>query len=521
VRSGELVLRPPASASAGWAATVAQRARTARVGGAGAWQWLGLLGAGVCVGLFAVAAVALPQRWSVLAIAAAVAALLAVLVGSLERVLLGAAVLDLALPIGHHFGWQEAQAQLGALGGLDVSVTTIAIIGLYGLWIARAVVHRDQGLPKPLWSRPLALYLGLAMLSLTVATDRSLSAFELVMLVQTFLLYVYVATWVRTRKDVQFLIAALLAALLFEGLLTIALHHSGRNLDLGGAVSTRIDTGTLGGAQQSRVGGTVGSPNTEAAFLTLLLAPALAVFLTRLPARFKYLAGAAFVAGAIALLFTLSRGGWVAFAISLTTVLLVAAAKGWVSTWKLAGIAVALVILVFPFRTMVVERITGNDNNSASGRVQLIYMANQIIHHSPLLGIGANNYAAVLPQYLTPAFSRAWIYTVHNKYLLIWAENGVFALAAFVAFLLATIGKGLRSVRRSDDLLAPLALGLSAAVLGQCFHMFFDVFHSRQQVQSLWLVAALIAAIDGILRRERGRAAARAPSESTGAFFRP
>jgi len=43
--------------------------------------------------------------------------------------------------------------------------------------------------------------------------------------------------------------------------------------------------------------------------------------------------------------------------------------------------------------------------------------------------------------------------------------------------------------------LAPLALGFTAAILGHMAHMMFDTFHSRPNVQSLWLDAAMIGAL--------------------------
>jgi hypothetical protein len=47
-------------------------------------------------------------------------------------------------------------------------------------------------------------------------------------------------------------------------------------------------------------------------------------------------------------------------------------------------------------------------------------------------------------------------------------------------------------------LLAPLALGFTAGLIGQTVHMNADIFQSRPQVQLLWLVAALLVAMESV-----------------------
>jgi O-antigen ligase len=86
--------------------------------------------------------------------------------------------------------------------------------------------------------------------------------------------------------------------------------------------------------------------------------------------------------------------------------------------------------------------------------------------------------------------------------LLEWVETGFIGLAAFLLFLLTTIRLGWRAWQKYDRLLSPIALALILAIGGQMVHMLVDVFSSRPQVQSLWLCAALVAAIARIKEGE-------------------
>jgi len=155
---------------------------------------------------------------------------------------------------------------------------------------------------------------------------------------------------------------------------------------------------------------------------------------------------------------------------------------------------VGLLFLVLLFQDTIAARLVGSEGSSAETRLQMMRLAMKIIKDHPLLGVGANNFAVMIPHYATPEFT-GWLHTVHNKYLLVWAEAGLGALVAFLLFLLTTVRHGWRSWKLDDPLLSPLALGFIAGIVGQMSHMFLDLFHGRPQVQGLWLVAGLIVAI--------------------------
>jgi O-antigen ligase len=135
--------------------------------------------------------------------------------------------------------------------------------------------------------------------------------------------------------------------------------------------------------------------------------------------------------------------------------------------------------------------------------VPLTIVAGRVIQDHPFTGVGANNFALVQRQYWTSEFVGEWFFVAHNKYLLVLAETGPGALLSFVVFLLATLRRGWRVWQRDDPYLAPLALCFTAVVVGHMEHMALDVFHSRPQVQTLWLISALILAMSHIPTESR------------------
>jgi O-antigen ligase len=399
-------------------------------------------------------------------------------------------LLDIPLQLDIHLAYRSDLADIGAFGGINLSITTFALAVLYALWFYERLTQPSH-MPWPVVLRtsfPLLGYLAVNVLSMLFAQDVQLSMFALLLLGQTFCLYAYIVGTVRTRQDLLFIMTMLLIGLILESLLMIALRGIGHSVETG-VILARID-GT-------RVGGTVGGPNTAAGYLSLLLAPALALLMTRLGRFYKGLATLAFVLGTIALLLTLSRGGWLAYGLSLLLLYGFAWRRGWASlTIPVVMVMVALALVVF-FNEALVSRLS-NDDGSAYSRLPLLQIAYRMIADHPILGVGLNNFAVVMPQYANLEFAGYWLYVVHNKYLITWGETGLLGLLTFLWFLFTTLRRGWQGWLYTDRLLSPLALGFSAAILGQMGHMHFDTFQTRPAIQLLWVSAAFLTALHHI-----------------------
>jgi putative inorganic carbon (HCO3(-)) transporter len=345
-------------------------------------------------------------------------------------------------------------------------------------------------------SVPGALYVLFAGLSVLVARDKTLAAFELALIVQLFLIHLYILGTVRTRDDVLYIVTLILIGLFAESLIIFALRIMGTTVKIAGITGRVFDT---------RVSGTVGSPNNAGAFLVLSLGPALGLLLARVNKTYGWLAAVAFASGAIALIFTLSRGGWLAFVVFLGFFGLLALQRGWLSGRVVAVLVLVALVLFVALNQVIITRLTADDQGAAESRIPLMRIAWRMIRDRPLLGVGLNNGPILLPSYITPDMGDIWVYGVHNKYLAVWSETGPGGLLAFLWFLMATLRRGWRSFRAEDPLLSPVALGLLTAVLGHMVHMAFDTFRDRPNTQLLWLYTALIAVMYLI---SRGRAEA-------------
>lgn len=464
----------------------------------GTWfQLLCIFTVGIFIGLVTLAITKFPTRWIILLVLVAIFTFAALMTGKVRRFLLAVILLDIPFSWDIHFSYNEEAGAMGALGGWNISITTIALIVLYIMWFLDWLKNQKNSPRFPILSSslPLVMYLGFTVLSIIVAKDLQLSAFQLFLLAQQFALFVYIIGTVRSRSDIIFIITVLAVGLVLESIIIISLKYIGHTIEFTG-IKARIDEG-------GRIGGTVGGPNTAGAYLSMVLIPSFSLLIAQVNRALKWLGTIAFGLGLIAIVLTLSRGGWVAFLLSSLIFFFICWFRGWLPL-KVPVIFAGTAISLFIFgHEMIATRIFGYDNGAAASRIPLMKLAFNIIRKNPFLGVGANNFTFVMQDYISTHLSGLWLYAVHNKYLSIWAETGIGGLLAFLYFLLTTLRKGWTCWQNQDPLLAPIGLGLLAAIIGHIAHMNLDTFQNRSMIQLLWVSSALIIAIYNRIQYEK------------------
>src|ERR1700724_287796 len=145
-----------------------------------------------------------------------------------RRWLLAVMILDIPLQCGTHFAFREDAALLGAIEGFDFSITSLALFGLYVGWAFRARAGGERSWISVHW--PIAVYTLVAAASWFVATDGTLSLFQVFLLAQMLLFYIYVSSNVHSRKEIAWIVWFLLAGAAVESLLVLAIAMTGHEL---------------------------------------------------------------------------------------------------------------------------------------------------------------------------------------------------------------------------------------------------------------------------------------------------
>ena len=435
-----------------------------------------------------------PGRWGTLLVLGAAGAYGLLIIGNLRKVLLAAILIDLPLRWDIYVGERVQTPVLGMREGWMIAVTTIALVALYIIYVVQELSKPHSQVPIRFTENvPLFIYMTIVCLSLVVAVDTRGALFQIFFLAQMFMLYVYIASTTQTVNDVIFILIFLFGGLLAESLVVFAQRFAGLQVNMLGIVTV---------SEYGRMAGTLGSPNVAAGYLSLLLAPVFSLVFARVSHLVRLAAAVTFMLGSAALVFTISRGGWLALAISIIIFGMMLWMRGRLPTWAVVGILfVASIGLAFAGE-MIFNKLVGMRTGAALARIPLMKLAWLMISDNLFLGVGANNYVYNMRFYLLPEMTRGFLYVVHNKYLLVWAETGLGGILAFLGFLGITMWRGWKCWTRNHPLLSPLALGFMAAVAGQMTHMMVEIFDSRTQVQALWLVAALVTAMERMTREE-------------------
>jgi putative inorganic carbon (hco3(-)) transporter len=277
-----------------------------------------------------------------------------------------------------------------------------------------------------------------------------------------------------------------------------------------------------------RPGGLMGAGNLYAAYLALLVPVAVALVLAPVGRGLRRFAGLAVVISLPPLVFTLSRSGWIAFAVGFAAVLVLGMwhpVSRRVFMFARASIVALAVVVAVAMSPMIVQRIYESDPNALDVRLEWFEIARKMVVDKPVLGVGLNNYVFRQlgygkesgPDEMNARYGNFWP-VVHSTWAVTWAEQGTLGFMLFVAMHVAIIAVGVANLRIRDPLLHAIGAGLLAGILALMVDGVGSFFiRMDQQARVFWIVVGLLLAV-GYWRiaNEESRATDGAPSPARG-----
>ncbi len=385
-----------------------------------------------------------------------------------------------------------------ALTELRISLILIVVVIGYAVWlIERPGAGRQPIHFFPSASIPALGFIFFSILSMTQAQDVQLSFFRIVQLVELFLAYFYLANHIRTKQDLQFFVIALMVGLSAESILMIVQWFTGFSFSMAGIEASYE-------ASSGRPGGTLGQPDAAGGIIAGWLAIVLAMIWLFPRRSQKAFAVICFVVGCIALISTASRAAWGSIIVVIFGFMLIGWRRGWVQGRSLVLIFITTLVIGGIFFPTIYNRLTADDRGSAASRPKMFRLAWNVISSSPshlFLGVGANNYALVAPAYNTSDVGNLGYVinsSVHNVYLLAWAETGLIGMLCFLGFLAVPLLKAWEHIRSDNRFFSLIALGLGCAILAMAIQMLVAPFIGRPINIFVWLLISLIVSLDHI-----------------------
>lgn len=385
------------------------------------------------------------------------------------------AILFVTIPINIDKSLFLDESHIGGVPGLVLSAWSIALFSLYFIWCIEHWTGKGKKVHYFPWMTiPMVSLLMISVLSMTKSVRISLSLFQIFQMIKVFLLFFYIANNVRSEKDFKFILYLLFTTLIFEIGIGYYQYLTNDYVDLTIlSDASRHKPRELGDEKIMSVSGTFYGDARFGDYLILVCFLVLASLMSRDKIYKKLIYFPMLSAGIILIVFTFSRGAWLGFGIGL---LLFSVFQLFYSTKKPSTfLQFLLIVLVaatvfYVFKDLITERITGEDYGSAESRIPMMQIGYEMIKAHPILGVGINNYTRVMAFYDPTGLSYVWDQPVHNVFIQLTAEIGIFGLLSFIWICVMLYVYSIRSMSRSNDFIRHHVVGLTAGISALFVH---------------------------------------------------
>ncbi|MFL5826926.1 MAG: O-antigen ligase family protein [Thermoleophilaceae bacterium] len=376
------------------------------------------------------------------------------------------------------------------------TITVVKLLGLLliGAWVLRAVRHNET-LRTSSAVLPAALFAMFVTFSLLLSPDIGLGVSKYLRYVLFVVFFYLVLQLTPERKDVV------------RALKVIALSSS---------VAAVIGLENFLFKGFGRAGGPISDPN-DFAYLMVAMLPLITYLFASDKLR-RPLWGICFVVTLAAMLATLSRGAIVGLvALAVWAIVSRSLRLGGIIVGVLAGLGVLLLSFTL-WSSIINEKLQSKSQiagANAQSRQAFWAAAERMWLDRPVTGVGPQRFGELASQYVRNNPIDLEKPVVHNTYLEVLAESGLFAFLAFVGYLIAVwrqLASGRRRARAAGDqdswrLNTALQASLVVATVS-------GMFLSEELSVPFWLIGGLAATASVVVASKSEEPAPAAPAEA-------
>ena len=380
------------------------------------------------------------------------------------------------IPFSSYGKWLAAQPLAIPARGINIGLAELLIAVAYFSWFIKVFVIREEPLPKLTKIDFFIVFLLVVQgISFLGAANQMLAFFDIVYNIKHALIYFYLAHKIR-KRHLKGIINLILFAIIVEG--TIAVYETatgnvGIGVTKGNISSTEFGTQPYvpGIEDEVRGAGTTIDSHSLGLYFAMILPIPLVFLLTQFyKSSFRLLLLLVFLFGLSGLLVTFSRSGWLSFAItSLLSVSII------FFSWK-QGRALPVIFFLFvvliPFypqlHTVIDKRFMQAPSELIDVRFEMAQTAVNIWMANPFFGYGPGNYLEAIDDpriFNTGHYGEMAERPVHNSFLWIAAELGLFGLMAYGGIILTGIYNCFKLLRNEDRMVRGMSLALVAGFL--------------------------------------------------------
>ena len=389
-------------------------------------------------------------------------------------------------------------------GTVGIGPMDLVIFALYATWFLRIFVARNAPLPKfekaDLW---VFLLIVSYVISMMGTPDPKLALFSIIFLLRFTAVYFYISRNLEMRH-IEWIFMIIFALILVESLLGLFQYSTGRvvGLAIDRGSGERLDQQhTVPGIEhRNRATGTLYESHTYGIFMVMLGQFAFVTMAAKFHGKvFRIIASILFMLAMLSVLVSFSRSAWLSCAI----VLMVA----WyvhIFIWRDRTImtptiifGVILMVLSPWVISIVYERFASAGGELIMERFDQYPVAWDIWSDHFLFGYGVGNYMEALETYNVPGAAPL---PVHNVFLWIGAESGLFGVIAFFGVFLAAMLRTWKIVRQQlNPRIARISLAIFCGLLAYLLDGLSDPLYREPVVYMMaWVLIGASVALNRI-----------------------
>ena len=363
---------------------------------------------------------------------------------------------------------------------------------------------------------------------------------EVVRMIKVTILFVVICNELTSQTRFIHCAAAISGGVIIQAAVGLVQYVTGKRLGLSSLGETsaatieQLSNSSVQSETVFRISAFLVHPNVFGAFLAALIPFAFGFLLLRLKAGFRVLFALPALLGVPSLIGTLSRSGWVSFAVAVPVLILLLFFHPKLQRSALVSMivgALGLAIVLSIYAGPISRRIFSSQEGAVLGREEYNRDAMRMIVAHPWLGVGLNCYVFAVPPYTIYGARSArdiyqgWIPAVHNIYLLWFAETGVLGFIIHLTLLFMILWHGVQNLRVKNVVLFTMNAGcLSALAAFMTDGMFSFSLRINSVCRIFWVISGIIMAIRYwrlSVERQPPQLIGQAASSTEAALFQP
>jgi len=380
---------------------------------------------------------------------------------------------------------------VGAVEGWAISVIhMVTLIALTAFLFEKSLKWDWKWIKTPL-DIPILCLLVFCLLSSVFSVNRYISLWSFILLFDYIIIYYLIIQTLDTRQHLRHLTGVIIFVAAFLTIFGLIKKIGANpfpwwNYDIALSPEMAVSSSTFG------------NPNHFAGYLAMAIPFIIGMYFTGINGGKLFLSILMTLFILMALIFSLSRGGWISTAVGLAFMI-----AALLINQYLKGKTIVLIVLVGLFflafialsnRPVIQEILTikqASKDTSFQSRVQVWHKTLDMIGDYPWLGTGPGTFSTMFTQYQPPGLTSRF-FMAHNDYLHFISETGIPLIALMVWMIIGLYLKGMTKLSNLSRLIRGTTLG---AMSGITALLFFSIFDFNLHIPANALLFTVLAAI--------------------------